>query len=118
MIDPIADIARAAAHRLAAEYGPTISAEVNLALHAPESIQRTERYLDPTSLGALIVSIANLAWTVYVDLQKKTPKPSPAVVARTIRIKLENSHEFNSTQQANVIDIVVDQTVRAAKDDC
>ena len=44
--------------------------------------------LDPIALAALIVSVAQFAWTVYADLRKRTAKPAPQVVARRVRVEL------------------------------
>jgi hypothetical protein len=60
------------------------------------------------------LSIANLAWTVYTDLKKKTPHPSPDVVAQTLRVELRDAGELDPAQQHRIIDIVVDETVQAA----
>lgn len=114
MIDPIEHIVRSAAHRLAAEHGPGLALDVEAALHARGSTQHPQQYLDPISLGSLIVSVATLAWTVYTDLKNKTPKPSPAVVARTIRVRLSNDGELDPAQRDRIIDIIVDETVQVA----
>ena len=114
MTDPIAHSARAAALRLVAEHGPGLPADVEVALHTRGSIPRPERYLDPISLGALIVSIASLAWTVYTDLKKKTPQPSSDVVVRTVRVQLRHTGELDSVRRDHIIDIVVDETFQAA----
>jgi hypothetical protein len=75
MTDPVSTGARAAAERLTPDFGPGLAADVEAALHTRGSQQRPEQYFDPISLGALIVSIATLAWTIYTDLKKKTPQP-------------------------------------------
>jgi tetratricopeptide (TPR) repeat protein len=116
MTDPVEHTARAAAHRLATEHEPGLAADVEAALHARGSNQHPERYLDPISLGSLIVSVATLAWTVYTDLKKKTSTPSPAVIARTIRVQLSNDGKCDPAQQDRIIDIIVDETVQAAID--
>ena len=111
MANPIAHAARAAADRLAAEHGPGLTADVEAALHARGSTQQPEQYPDPLSLGSLIVSIATLAWTVYIDLRKSTPKPSHAVIGRTIRVRLPND-DFDPTQRDRIIDIIVEKTIQ------
>jgi hypothetical protein len=78
MTDPIAAAARAAAHRLAAEHGPGLAADVEAALHTRDADQRPGQYLDPVSLGTLIVAIATLAWTIYTDKRKQHPTRRPA----------------------------------------
>ncbi len=114
MTDPIEHSARAAALRLVTDYGPGLPVDVEAALHARGSIHQPEHYFDPISLGALIVSVANLAWTVYTDLKKRTPDPSPEVVARTVRVALRDAGGLDAAQRHHVIDVVVDETVRAA----
>lgn len=114
-IHPIEQSARAAAHRLATQYGPGLPAEVEAALHTRGADQRPERYVDPISLASLIVSIAALAWTVYTDLRTKTPQPSPDVVARTVRVRLSEVTRLDPAQQDRIIDIVVEETVRTVE---
>lgn len=115
MTDPIGHSARAVAQRLAARYGPGLPADVEAALHTRGSTPRPEQYLDPLSLAGLIVSVATLAWTVYNDLRKKTPEPSTAVVARTIRVQLNDTSGLDPAQRDRIIDIVVEETVQTAK---
>lgn len=114
MTDPVEHIARATAHHLAAEHGPRLVTDVEAALHARGSTPHPEQYVDPISLGSLIVSIATLAWTVYTD-NNKTPAPSPAVIARAIRIRLPDNGELDPAQRDRVIDIVVDETVQTTE---
>jgi hypothetical protein len=115
MADPIEHCARAAARRLATEFGLDLRPDVEAALYARNSSRRPERYYDPISLGALIVSIASLAWTVFIDLKKNTSQPSPDVVARTVRVQLRNTDQFDSTQRDRVIEIVVHETAELAR---
>lgn len=83
------------------------------ALHIRGTDQRPERYADPISLASLIVSIATLAWTVYNDLRTKTPQPSREVVARTMRVRLNDAAGLDPAQRDRVIDVVVEETVQA-----
>jgi hypothetical protein len=115
MTDPVADGARAAAERLTSAYGAGLAADVEAALHTRSSQQRPERYFDPISLGALIVSIASLAWTVYTDLKKKTPSPAPDVVARTVRVELRKQGDA-AAPSGQVSDVVVTEVIKAAQD--
>lgn len=115
MTDPIGNGARAAAQRLAAHYGLGLPADVEAALHARGTTQRPQRYVDPISVAGLIVSVAALAWTVYQDLRSKTPEPSPAVVARTIRVQLHDTGELDLAQRDRIIEIVVEEAVQNAK---
>lgn len=92
MDDPVSDSARAAADRLTltAEVGQQVVTDVEAALHDAER-RRPEQYLDPISLGGLIVSIATLAWTAYNDLKNRTrsqtPRQSPGKSAWSCRIR-------------------------------
>jgi hypothetical protein len=115
MTDAIGNGARAAAQRLATHYGPGLPTDVEAALHARGTTQRPQRYVDPVSVAGLIVSVAALAWTVYQDLRAKTPEPSPAVVARTIRVQLKDTGELDPAQRDRIIEIVVEETVQNAK---
>ena len=119
MNDPIAITARASAERLAAEFGPSLPADVEAALHARGSSQRPEQFIDPVSLGILIVGIATLAWTVYTDLRKRTDKPSPDVMARTIRLELRDRGEaaVDVAARDRMNEIIVSETVSAASHD-
>ena len=112
MTDPVADGARAAAERLAPDHGPGLAADVEAALHTRGQEQRPERYFDPVSLGALIVSIATLAWTVYTDLKKRTATPSAEVVARTVRVTRRDQGQPDAPE--HVIEVVVTEAIRAA----
>ena len=115
MTDPVSDAARAAAERLTPDYGPGLAADVEAALHARGSAQRPERYFDPISLGALIVSIATLAWTVYSDLRKKTSSPAPDVVARTVRVELRKQ-AGDAAPPGQITEVVVTEVIKAARD--
>ncbi len=89
MTDPAADAARAAAAILAPDLGPSLPAEVEIALAARGAQQRPGRYLDPVSLAGLIVAIATLAWTIYTDQRdRKTGPPPASTIARQVRITL------------------------------
>src|SRR5215472_5694711 len=89
MADPIAEAARAAAVRLAGEHGAGLAADVETALAARGAGQRPGQYIDPVSIGGLIVAIATLAWTIYSDRRKRSAEPPPpAVLAREVRIEL------------------------------
>jgi hypothetical protein len=116
MNDPITAAARAAAERLAAEYGPGLAPDVEAALNAQGTTQRPSQFLDPVSLGTLIVAIATLAWTIYSDQRKKTPEPSPDLVARHVRVELRK-HSVTSQQDTDRITaIVVTEIIQAATD--
>ncbi len=93
--------------------------DVEAALQTRDEAQRPEQYLDPVSLGGLIVSVASLAWTVYKDLRSKTAKPSPDVVERTVRVELRSTEAeaLAPAERDRIIKVVVSETVGAADKD-
>lgn len=113
MIDPIEHAARAAAHRLAAEHGPGLTTDVEAALHARGSTQHPEQYLDPISLGSLIVSIASMAWTIYSDLKKKHRHRPPPSSAGPSASDCPTTASSIQPQREQIIDIIVDETVHS-----
>ncbi|MEU8530064.1 MULTISPECIES: hypothetical protein [Streptomyces] len=118
MSDPIEAGARAAAQRLTSSHGPDLATDVEVALHTRGATARPGQYLDPISLGSLIVSIASLAWTVYSDLKKETPAPQREVVARHVRVRLGQGDSaqpaLSPADQDRFIDITVEETLGAA----
>jgi hypothetical protein len=114
--DPVAVLARSAAGRLSTRYGPELVPEVEAALYTRGSEQRPGQYLDPVSLGSLIVGIASLAWSIYIGLKQKTPNPAPDVLARAVRDELRTRGNAAVEHQNEVTDVVVTEIVRAAGD--
>jgi hypothetical protein len=112
MTDPVIIAARAAARRLAVEAGPGLVAEVEAALADRNSRLELPQYIDPVSLGGLIVSSATLAWTVYSGLKKDARKPSADLVARIVRIRLGDSGHAASE---HVVEVVVSEAIRTAQ---
>jgi hypothetical protein len=113
MNDSVAVAARAAARRLEAETRAGLTAEVEVALAARESGAAPRQYVDPVSMGSLIVAIASLAWTIYKDLRKRTAHPSPDVVARTVRVRLQDDGQ---AAPDHVVEVVVTEAIRTAAD--
>ncbi len=112
---PVARGARAAAQRLAPGPGGSLTADVEAALHS-QNAGHPQQYLDPISLGALIVSTASLAWTIYTDLKTKTQRPAPQVIARRVRIELGDRAPIEPTERDRIIDAVVAETIQAIDD--
>jgi hypothetical protein len=108
--DPVAAAARAAADRLAKQYGPHLADEVEAALHRRGQEHRPQRYFDPVELGSLIVSTASLAWTVYSSLKEKAAKPAAEVVIRAVRVEIRNHHKDSPDDEVTAI--VVDEIIR------
>jgi hypothetical protein len=112
MPDVVNVAARAAAERLAPDFGPELVPDVEAALSVQGSA-RSEQYLDPVSLGSLIVSIVGLAWTIYTDLRKKSADPAPEVT-RVIRIELIERGEEDLVKRDKITEAVVAEVIRAA----
>lgn len=104
--------ARAAARRLTNDHGSRLMVDVEAALLARGSNSRPDQYVDPIALAALIVAAADLTWSVYIDLRKTTPKPAPEVVARHVRIKLDQPRAIEPTECERVIEVVVDEIIQ------
>ena len=113
--DPVEAVARAAAERLTREYGPRLTAQVEAALYARDTLRGPDQYIDPVALGSLIVSIATLAWTIYKDLRKKTSDLSPEVAARALRVELRR-HTDGTPDSDKVTEVVVAEIVSGAGD--
>jgi hypothetical protein len=115
--DPVSVIAHAAADRLAPGHGPELAAELEAALNAQKSATPPQQYgVDPVSLGTLIVTIADLAWTIYTDLKKETPNPAPEVVARKVRVELRNSSDTSPTRSREITDVIVTEITKMSSD--
>jgi hypothetical protein len=116
MKDPVAIAARAAAQQLRAGAGPSLVAEVEIALAkrlpTRESPSAPPQYGDPTALASLIVAIATLAWTVYTDLKERTAQPAPEVVTRTVRVT--RLDQGQAAAPDHIVEVIVTETIRAA----
>ena len=117
MSDPIEVTARATAAQLAAEHGPGVVAEVDAALHARRCAERSQQFVDPYSLGSLIVAIATLAWTIYADLRKRTPELQPHEVERQVLVELQEQGAAHRKDAERITAIAVTETIRAAPED-
>jgi hypothetical protein len=116
MTNVIAAAGRASAKRLDADYGPGLVADVEAVLHAPTAGSRPDQYVDPVSLGSLIVAAATLAWAVYSELKKKKKSPSAEVVARTVRLELQDHGGPYLADREMIVNVVVEEIIRSAED--
>jgi hypothetical protein len=117
MASPVDRIARSAAQRLAQDSDlPLLVAEVERQLQVGDAGE-AERYEPITiSLAALLVSVAGLAWTVYTDLKKQTPRPDPEVIKRRIRVQVELPEQVSAADRDRVLAVVVEQTLAETPD--
>jgi hypothetical protein len=115
MDDPVGDIARATAQRLAPEHGERLQAEVEAALYARIRTRGAEQYvIDPIALASLIVAIATLAWTIYSDLRKEKPDIAPQVAERELRVELRR-FGGQGPERDRVDEIIVTEIVRGGE---
>ncbi|MEV6112390.1 hypothetical protein AB0L59_07640 [Streptomyces sp. NPDC052109] len=118
MSSPVEAGARAAARRLDTPHTSTLAADVEVALNTQEAGRRPDQYFDPISLGAFIVSIATLAWTIYNDLRKDGVAPQREVITRRIRVQFNRDDSqlaaLSSAEHDRYIDITVEETLNAA----
>lgn len=117
MSDPVEVTARATAAQLAAEYGPGVVAEVDAALYARRRAERPQQFVDPVSLGSLIVAVATLAWTIYADLRKRTPEPPQEEVERQVIVELQEQGAADRKDAERITAIAVTEAIRAARED-
>ena len=114
MTDPAAEAARSAAAILAPDLGPNLPVEVEAALAARGTGQRSDRYLDPVSLAGLIVAIATLAWTIYNDHRSRTPDPPPDAIARQVRITLRDQDATLPPAAERITEVIATEITRQA----
>jgi NADPH:quinone reductase-like Zn-dependent oxidoreductase len=121
--DPaVADAARAAAVTLAPELGADLPAQVEAALYDVEHGPQRPCQYDPlaiigaaTGVGSLIVTIAQLAWSVYTDRRDHGHEPAPEAIARQVRISLRERDLPLPAGADRITDVVITEiTHRAA----
>jgi hypothetical protein len=105
--DPVEQIAWAVAAQLEAEFGPRTETEVEAALRARAGKREAELY-DLVAIGALIVAIAQFAYSVYSDHRKKSPDASREVAEQVVRTEISREFEMTATN-ARITDVVVRQ---------
>jgi hypothetical protein len=105
MMDPVATAARAVAEHLATDYGPRLAAEVEVALYNRHTARKPDQYIDPVSLGTLIVAIATLAWTIYSDLRRKSSRPTSEEVSRRVlnEFRKEGASRLDTERVAEIV---------------
>jgi hypothetical protein len=117
--DPVADAARAAAAILTPDLGPGLPAEVEAALYARGTGEEAPGQYDPTAIAglavggaSLIVSIAQLAWSIVSDQRTHTAKPSPEAIARQVRIALRQQDKPVPPDTDRITEIVITEIIR------
>jgi hypothetical protein len=117
MTDHAAEAARSAAAILVPELGRNLPVEVEAALAARAGDQRPDRFFDPVALGGLIVSVATLAWTVYVNLRDRAhgQEPEADSFSRQVRIHLRERDEIMPPGTDRITEVVITEIIRQAK---
>jgi hypothetical protein len=122
MTDPAADAARSAAVILAPELGPSLPAEVEAALLARNAGKQRPGQYDPLAIAgfgiaaaSLIVSIAQLAWSIASDRRKQAAEPSPDSIARQIRIILRDQDISLPPGAERITEVVATEITRQAR---
>lgn len=118
MTSPVNRIALSAAQRLARDGDPpALVPEVERQLQLGQVGHAAERFEPVTiALAALVVSIASLAWTVYTDLRKETPRPDPEVLKRRLRVELELPERVSAADRDRVLAVIVEETMADPSD--
>ncbi|WHM38184.1 hypothetical protein [Streptomyces sp. BPTC-684] len=116
--DPVELGVRAAARRLAPQTYPGLPDDVEAALYARGAAARPDQYTDLNSLGALIVSIGTLAWTVYNDLKSRAAAPRREVTVRHVQDRLVRDDALppalGPAERDRIIVVTVDEILDAA----
>src|SRR5512132_1040828 len=102
------EIARRAAGRLAADFGPALPAFVERELQNPDA--GPQRYLGvetAIAVAGLLVSVAQFVWQVYRDLSQDRAKASPEGLARQIPLKVEQPVQITAADPDQLIAVVV-----------
>ena len=112
MTDPAATAARAAATALAPAH-PNLPADVEAALASRHATGRSSRFLDPIALATLIVTIAQLAWTIYTDKRDHAAEPPPPeALARQVRIALREQDIALPDGTEHITEIIATEITR------
>jgi hypothetical protein len=105
--DPVAEIARGVATRLAPELGQDVQTKTEAALYARDSGRGQEQY-DPIAIGLLIVGIVTLAWMIYSDHRKTAPEASRGTIERVIRNEMRREIEITPAS-IRITDVVIQE---------
>jgi hypothetical protein len=117
--DPVADAARSAAAILALDFGQRLPADVEAALYARSSDRQRPDQYDPlaiagfaVSAASLIVTAAQLAWSILVDRDQHTPEPSHDTLTRQIRVSLREQDLALPQGAERITDVVITEIIR------
>lgn len=106
---------------LAPDLGPTLPAEVEAALAARHTGEQRPGQYNPLAIASfgmgaanLIVSIAQLAWSILSDRRKHTAEPPPDAIARQVRITLRAQDTTLPPSTERITEVVATEITRQA----
>jgi hypothetical protein len=102
-------LARRVAARLDGGAAGGVTAGVERCLHEGESTSAHTYQPVTIALAGSVVSVATLAWNIYRDLQRVTPRPAPQVSASKIRLELAHSAGDEHPELDRVIAITLEE---------
>jgi hypothetical protein len=116
------DLARRIAQRLAEETDPNLPALTQRVLaEGPETSTKPQSYDAGTAiaLAALLLTVAQFAWSVYRDLKKdqQEAEEKPAVASprellyRRLRLEFHDRPGVSPTQRDRLFEVVVDEVL-------
>lgn len=118
--DTIDEVARRSAARLV-DIDPRLPDQVEQALAEDPLSRSADRIIDPISLGALVVSIVSLGWTVYHDIKKDRATARLDQAGRTQRLteQLQEAgpeigpmpSDFTPERRAQIISVIATEIV-------
>jgi hypothetical protein len=117
MIDLVAAASRAVVEQLVESYGPEVPLEVETTLAKRRDGGRPEQYVDPVSLGGLVVSIATLAWTIYSDRRKEKQQPDVEELSRAVRERISAGGPGDAALRERITAIVIAEIMQNAGDE-
>jgi hypothetical protein len=103
--------ARAAAGRLAGQYGAMVEVEVETALRDTRS---PEQFLDPVAVGTLIVTAAGVAWGIFKDVKRRGEAIKSDQIVKQVRVRVMLPKGVSSAQGDQIVEVVLDEVIAAA----
>lgn len=106
--DSVASITRASARQLAKSM-PSITLEAERAILLSRTSELPKQYFDPISLGALLVSAATLAWTIYND--SKTRRSSRTELEKSVTESLPLPAGVDQAAYVRIVEVVASEAI-------
>jgi hypothetical protein len=121
MTNHAADAARCAAAVLAPSLNPNLPAEVEARLAALYSREPRPGQYDAVAIAglgigaaSLIVTVAQLAWSIASDRREHASPPPADVIARQVRITLRERDLLLPAEADRITDVVITEITRRA----